>query len=67
MKLVSDWKRAYRWFSVQAMAISVALLGAWEIMPSDLKAELPELYTRGAAIVLLLAGLAGRLVKQGKE
>lgn len=67
MKLIPEWKRAYRWFSVQAMALSLALLGAWEVLPADLKEALPEAYTRGAAIVLLLAGLAGRLVKQGKE
>lgn len=67
MKLVPDWKRAYRWFSMQAMALSLALLGAWELLPADLKEALPEAYTRVAAIVLLLAGLAGRLVKQEKD
>jgi len=66
MKIVQDAKRAWKWFSVQAMVLATALLGAWEIMPDDLKAGIPSKYVTGAAMALLVLGVAGRLVKQGK-
>lgn len=64
MKLVEDARKAYRWFSVQAMVLSGALLAMWEILPADLKAGLSEGQVRWTAIVLLGLGVAGRLVKQ---
>lgn len=64
MRLVSDWKRAWRWFSVQAMIASAALLGAWSVLPADLKAVLPDVVVRLTAIFLLGLGVAGRLVQQ---
>lgn len=67
MKLVEDARKAWRWFSVQAMALSVALLGGWELLPADLKASLSETQVRWTAIVLLVLGVAGRLVKQEKK
>lgn len=35
MKLVSDWEKAYKWFSVQANLIALALPAAWTAMPDD--------------------------------
>jgi hypothetical protein len=64
MKLVEDWKQAWKWFSVQAMGFSVILLGAWEVLPSDLKATLPEDLVRLLAIGLLSLGIGGRMVQQ---
>lgn len=64
VKLVEDWRSAWKWFSVQAMGFSVVLLGAWEVLPSDLKATLPEDLVRLLAIGLLSLGIAGRVVDQ---
>lgn len=64
LKLVEDWRNAWKWFSVQAMGFSVVLLGAWEVLPSDLKATLPEDLVRLLAIGLLTMGIAGRVVDQ---
>jgi len=66
IKLVEDWRNAWKWFSVQSMTIAVSLLGAWELLPADLKATLPGDFTRMLAIVLLAAGLVGRVVDQKK-
>jgi hypothetical protein len=66
MRFVDDAKRAYRWFSVHAMVWSAALLGAWEVIPPDLKAGLSDRHVRWAAVALLVLGVAGRVVKQGK-
>lgn len=66
MKLVSDWKRAYRWFSVQAMGVIAAIGLAWPLMPDDLKAYLPEDIL---PVISLLAfiGILSRVVKQGEK
>ncbi len=66
-RLVEDWRRAWRWFSVQAMAISAAVLGAWAVFPEDLKALLPSRAVQGLAAALLLIGIVGRVVDQGRR
>ena len=63
--LVEDWHRAWRWFSVQSMAASAVLLGAWEGLPDELRQRLPHGLPHALAIVLLVLGIFGRLVKQG--
>ena len=63
-KLVHDWKRAWRWFSVQAMIASTAILSTWAVLPADMKAKLPDELGLYAAIATLVLGVAGRLVDQ---
>lgn len=62
--LVSEWKRAWRWFSVQAMALTLALQGAWAALPDDLRAHAPGWLVTALSVLLLLLGLFGRLVRQ---
>lgn len=64
MKLVDDFKSAYRWFSVQAMVIAGAIQGAWLMIPEDMKASIPTNIVQTVTLVLLVLGVAGRLVKQ---
>lgn len=65
MKFVPNARQAWRWFSVQAMALSTAALSAWALLPEDWKAYVPaEWMTPGVAVVLFL-GIIGRLVDQG--
>lgn len=64
--LVEDWKRAWRWFSVQAMAAAVLVQGAWAGLPDDLKQHLPGWLVTALSLGLLLAGIAGRLLRQEK-
>ena len=66
MKLVEDWKGAWRWFSVQAMVLASGLQGAWLAMPPDLKAQIPGDAVSVISMVLLAAGIIGRLVPQGE-
>ena len=67
MKMIDEWKQAWRWFSVQAMAIAVAIQGAWLFIPEDLKAQVPPAILHWTTIALLVFGVAGRLVKQEKK
>jgi hypothetical protein len=64
MKFVDDVRQAWRWFSVQAMVLAGALQVAWEVLPPDMKASIPDNYVRWITLGLLSLGVAGRLVKQ---
>lgn len=67
MKLVEDWKCAWRWISVQAMVLAGALQGAWLFIPDDMKSSIPHGIVQGVTIALLVLGVAGRLVDQPKK
>jgi hypothetical protein len=67
MKLVPNWRRAWRWFSVQAMAVSGAAGGAWLVVPDDMRAAIPSEWLAAAGFLLAVLGLIGRLVPQGEN
>lgn len=52
---------------MQCMGAALALQGAWEMLPDDLKAGIPPKLVTYAALGLLVLGMAGRLVKQGDK
>ena len=65
MKLISNWRRAHRMLSVQAMAMAGAVQGAWAATPDDLKSGIPANWVHWLCLALLVLGIAGRLVDQG--
>jgi hypothetical protein len=67
VRLVEDWKVAWRWFSLQAMALTAAVQAAWAAMPDDLRAHVPARFVTALSLALLLLGIAGRLVRQGRR
>jgi hypothetical protein len=66
MALIPEWRRAWRMASMQAMTLATAIQGAWLYVPEDLKSTLPPNVVHWASIVLLAAGIVGRLVDQPK-
>ena len=64
MKLISNWKKAYKMISMQAMALAIALQSSWEYISSNLKEKIPDQLVTGMTISLLILGIIGRLVKQ---
>ena len=64
MRLIPDWRSAWRWFSVQAFAILAALPLVWPSLPVEVHAWMPEAWRPYAIVLLALGGLAGRLVDQ---
>ncbi len=66
MKLIPNWRSAWRMFSIQAQAIALAVLGAWQVMPDDMKALLPPSLVYWLAMGLMVLGIVGRLVAQPK-
>lgn len=64
VKLVDDARRAWRWISMQCMAWALAIQGAWELAPDDLKAGMPPKLVTVVTVSLLVLGIVGRMVKQ---
>lgn len=64
MRFIDEWHRAWRWFSVQAMALAVAVQGAWAAFGDDLKQNVPHWLVTTITLCLLAAGIGGRLVRQ---
>ena len=62
--LIPDWRKAWRWFSVQAMVLAGAINGTWAVIPDDMKTSLPAGAVQWLTIALLTLGVAGRLVDQ---
>ena len=67
MRLVKDARKAWRWFSVQAMFVQGAAATSWLAVPDDMRAAVPAEWLAVAAIVLTVLGVAGRLIDQGGE
>ena len=62
--LVPDWKQSWRWFSMQAHGLIVAMGFMWALIPED--ARSPELvYWSGIVFgAVALLGAVGRVVDQ---
>lgn len=67
MKLVPDWRQAWRWFSVWAMTLAIAVQATWELAPLDLKQKIPPDWMPYVTIGVLIAGIIGRLVSQSPD
>lgn len=63
-RLIDDARRAWRLASVWIAGASAVLIGAWEALPGDMRTLLPSWVTSTVPILLFLAVIAGRLVKQ---
>ncbi len=66
MKLIDNWRKAYRMLSIQAMAFATAIQGAWMFIPEDMKASIPPTVVQWVTMGLLAFGIVGRLVDQPK-
>ena len=66
MKLIDNWRKAYRMLSIQAMAFATAIQGAWVFIPDDMKASIPPTVVQWVTMGLLAFGIVGRLVDQPK-
>lgn len=66
-RLVKDWRRSWRWLSMQSMALSTALLASWAVLPDKLQDAIPHPWPAILAAGLLVLGMVGRLVDQGPK
>ena len=65
MKLVDNARDAWRWFSVQSMALAGAMQGAWLALPPDMKSRVPADLVDMLTLAVLALGIVGRVVDQG--
>ena len=66
MKLVPNWKSAWKWLSVQFVAAAGAVQLSVLAFPDSMRGWLPDWLTHLLAVGLLLAAVLGRLVDQNK-
>ena len=64
MKLVENASSWYKMFCMQAQVINTALLVSWQTLPITLQTILPVQYVLIIAVILLVLGMMGRMVKQ---
>jgi hypothetical protein len=64
VKIKPDWRSAWRWYSMQAMALATALIGAWAALPDEWRQAVPEGLVQGITLVTLGLGMVGRLLTQ---
>jgi protein-S-isoprenylcysteine O-methyltransferase Ste14 len=66
MTLVENWKQAWRWFSVQALAAVALLPIVWPSLPPQVTSWVPDSWKPWVIVLLAVAGIAGRLIDQNK-
>lgn len=64
MKIDPEWRQAWRWLSIHAMALALAVSAAWLAIPADLRAMVPAWSAASLTGALMVLGILGRLVKQ---
>ena len=66
-RLIKDVKSSWRFFSVQAFALQGIAAASWLAVPGDMRAAVPSEWLAGAALLLTVLGIIGRLVDQGDD
>ena len=61
MRLVNNWQKAWKWLSVQF----IALAALWETIPLEAKAVLDPSTQSWITLGLLVAAGVGRMIDQG--
>lgn len=77
LQLIEDWRNFWRFWSVRLGIVGSAITGvliafpdvalsAWAMMPADLKSAIPERYMPLIGVVIFVASLIARAIKQTK-
>lgn len=64
MKLVENWREAWKWHSVWIIAALSAAPYVWAELPDDLKASIPSEWLPLIAVLVGVAGIFGRVRDQ---
>lgn len=64
IRLVEDWRKAYKWFSVHVMAWGAVVTAAYLEAPAEFKAAIPQEWVSRISIAMLVLGVVVRLLKQ---
>ena len=77
LELIEDWRNFWRFWSVRLGIVGSAITGvliafpdvalsAWAMMPADLKSAIPERYMPLIGVIIFVASLIARAIKQMK-
>ena len=61
MKLVPNWRAAWKWLSIQL----IALAAVWESLPPEAIAAIPDPWSGRVTLALLVGAGIGRIIDQG--
>lgn len=64
MKLVSDYKRVWRYYSTQALLLLAAAPLIWAEMPPDVRDMVPEGWRPWLLAGMAASGVVGRYISQ---
>ncbi|MDI3149368.1 hypothetical protein [Serratia nevei] len=64
MKLIDDWAKAWKYFSVQCFALAGAISAGWGMYGDVIKQYIPAQYMPWIICVVAIAGIVGRFVDQ---
>lgn len=64
MKLDPNWKKSYKWISMQMMGLAGIVQGAWVALPTEFKSTIPETSIHWITMALLVTGMIGRIIQQ---
>lgn len=67
MKLVPDWKEAWRWWSMRGLIIIMVIPPTWVMLPPDVKAMLPVDWEPWLLSVIAFATAFGRVKDQTRD
>lgn len=66
LKLVDDYRQAWKWFSVQAIALLSVLPSVWLSLPEEWRDAVPDGWKIAGCLLVGAAGIYGRIVDQRK-
>lgn len=61
---VENWRKSWRWLSVQIPAVNSAFLATWSLLPAKFQDAMPPVAVIGISVALIVLGVAGRLLDQ---
>jgi len=64
MAWIDNWRYGWRFLSTQAMALSLAISGAFAALPEKLQDRLPDSLIGWILMPVLVLGIIGRFVAQ---
>jgi len=66
MKLISNWRKCWRMFSMWAYVAAGSLQGTWVMLAPEQKKTIPDEWVFYLTIAIMVLGAIGRLVYQPK-
>lgn len=67
MKLIDNWKDAWKFISVQANVVGTAMLTTYVAMYDQLKNTIDPKLMAGVTIAVFVVGTIGRITNQGLD